>query len=986
MRCRGLIFLSFQILACHLLTSSLLSNAQLPKIARPVEFGETAISLTDWFIQSSARLKEGGEQLSLPGLSMEGWFPASVPSTILGTLVENGLFRQVFFARNLETIPVDDFAVSWWYRTEFLLSALPWQKTAILELDGVNYRANIWLNGQKIADASEIYGPFRRFEIDCSTAAKFGERNVLAIEVIPPKKGEPTIGFVDWNPNPPDRNMGLWRGVRVRLAGDVSIKNAFIQTDLISPSFNEAKITISVELKNHVDRPVSGRLEAQIETIKLTQEVTLEPRETKKIILSPEAFPQLIIKNPRIWWTHDLGKPELYFLVLSFKMTPPPKPKEKEPQEVLAAEFNQTRNQEINPSRPLPTKYDQRLNLEKSQFKQEFIEEFRAKEVFYGKSQQNESIEENKIRGKNQGEINLSQFQPPIQEKRFPFSQTPEIASDWRVIRFGIRKVESYFNEAGHRGFRLNGRPILIRGGGWVDDIFLNVKPKKLIKEILYARHLNLNALRLEGFWGTGQAFYDLCDENGILIMIGWSCQWEWENLLGKPTDRQYGGIISPEDISLVAQSFRDQVRWLRNHPSILVWLFASDLLPKPELEQEYLKILKEEDPTRPFLVSASGRTSSISGPSGVKMNGPYDWVPPNYWFEDKKRGGAFGFNTEAGPGPQMPSLETLKKIFPPTSFWPPDENWFFHCARGRFANLDRYREAMRNRLGEPGNLEEFLRKARYLDYESMRAPFEAFIANRYLATGHIQWMYNSAWPKLWWQLYDYYLLPTAGFYGAKKACSPLHLIYNYETKEIIASNLSGKASGKLRALIRIFNFDLSEKFKMELPFELSPDSKIVLTKLPKIEGLSQVYFLDLRIFGSKGELLDHNFYCLTPKPDILDEEKATWYVTPVKEYADLTWLNSLPSAEVKVKSRFSTKEDRSFVTIEMENSSSNIAFMVEITVRQKLRQKAVAPIFLDENYLILLPKEKRTINGFFFTEDLEGDDPEIIISGWNLK
>jgi exo-1,4-beta-D-glucosaminidase len=910
------------------LSPSFLSGSQLPRIQRterPAEFGETVIALTDWFLQSSERLHQGGETLSLPGVPVESWYPASVPSTVLGTLVENNVFRQVFFARNFEKIPADAFSVPWWYRTEFLLSGLPWQRTAILELDGLNYRANVWLNGQKIGDASQIYGPFRRFEIDISSVARFGEKNVLAIEVIPPAKGEPAIGFVDWNPAPPDKSMGLWRGARIRLSGAVAIKNVFIQTDLDTSTLKEARLTLLAELKNNTDRPVSGRLEAEIETIKVSQEVKLEPQETKKILFSPDNFSQLVIKNPRIWWTHDLGTPELYFLILSFKMPAPPREKP------------------------------------------EIKKENNPKEI------------------KVQPEANEAS-RPETGQKRLPFAQTPEIASDWRVIRFGIRKVEAYFNEAGYRGFRLNGRPVLIRGGGWVDDIFLNVKPKKLIKEILYARHLNLNALRLEGFWGTGQAFYDLCDENGLLLLAGWSCQWEWENLLGKPTDRQYGGIISPEDMALITQSFRDQVRWLRNHPSILVWLLASDLQPRPELEQEYLRILKEEDPTRPFLISAANRTSSLSGPSGVKMNGPYDWVPPNYWYEDKKRGGAFGFNTEAGPGPQIPQLETLKKIFPETSLWPPDEIWNFHCSRGRFANLNRYLEAMTNRLGEPRNLDEFLRKAHYLDYEAMRAPFEAFVANRYLATGHIQWMYNSAWPKLWWQLYDYYLLPTAGFYGAKKACSPLHLIYNYETREIIASNLTSRASGKKRALIRVFNFDLSEKFKTELPFNLGPDSQIVLTRLPEIEGLSKVYFLDLRILDPQGELIDHNFYCLAPRMDILDEDQASWFVTPVRQYADLTLLNSLGKAEIKFKSKTAIKEDRTFFSLELENVSSNLAFLVEISVRQKLRQKAVAPIFLEDNYFSLLPKEKRIITGYFFTEDLEGDEPEITISGWNIK
>lgn len=885
------------------------------------EAGETILALGNWFLQASTRVNMGGEALSRPGIPLETWYPAVVPSTVLGTLVENNVYHNVFFGRNLEAIPAEPFSVSWWYRTEFLLSALPWQRTATLELDGVNYRANIWLNGKKIASASEIYGPFRRFELDISEVVRFGETNVLAIEVFPPAKGEPSIGFVDWNPAPADKSMGLWRGVRIRLAGDVSIKNPFIQTYLDTATLREAKLIISADLHNNTSRLLTGRLEAVIENIKIDQEVKLEPYETKRVVLSPESHPALNLKNPRVWWTADLGNPELYFLVLSFKM-PPRQPKEKKPSP-------------LEPHQPA------------------------AKET------KKEEVQ---------------------RERRSPLMGTQEIISDWRVIRFGVREVSDYFNEAGHRGYRLNGRQVLIRGGGWVDDIFLNVKPKKLINEILYTRHLNLNALRLEGFWGTGQTFYDLCDENGILLLVGWSCQWEWENLLGKPTDKEFGGITNPEDIALISQSFRDQVRWLRHHPSILVWLLASDLQPKLELEQEYLKILKEEDPTRPFLISAAGRTSPISGPSGVKMNGPYDWVPPNYWFEDRKRGGAFGFNTETSPGPQTPQLETLRRIFPPESLWPPDDLWDFHCSRGRFANLQRYRAAMNNRLGEPKNIEEYLRQAHYLDYEAMRAMFEAFVANRYLATGVIQWMYNSAWPKLWWQLYDYYLLPTAAFYGAKKACEPIHLIYNYATKEIIASNLQLKPSGKMRALIRVFNFNLEEKFRREMPLELGPDGKIILDRLPDIEGLSLVYFLDLRLLGEKGELLSHNFYCLPLSGDVLDEAKANWFVTPVKQYADLTLLRSLPPAQVRYRTKIATREEKSHFTLEVENSSANLAFMVYVEVKQKQRQKAVAPVFLDDNYFSLLPGDKRTIAGYFFTENLEGDEPEITVGGWNIQ
>jgi exo-1,4-beta-D-glucosaminidase len=246
--------------------------------------------------------------------------------------------------------------------------------------------------------------------------------------------------------------------------------------------------------------------------------------------------------------------------------------------------------------------------------------------------------------------------------------------------------------------------------------------------------------------------------------------------------------------------------------------------------------------------------------------------------------------------------------------------------------------------------------------------------------------MYNSAWPKLWWQFYDYYLMPTGAFYGARKACQPVHLIYDYETKEIVASNLSSNKAGKLKASVRVFDFDLKEKFQKEYPLELEPDGKIVLTSLPEIPDLTPVYFLDLKIFGAKGELKDQNFYCLARTPDILDVENTTWFVTPVRQYADLTALISLPEAQVGYRWKTEGKGITRNLIVELENPSKNLAFNLEIQVLKKLRQKSLLPIFLEDNYFSLLPGEKRIIKGNFLADDLEGDELEIKIKGWNVQ
>jgi exo-1,4-beta-D-glucosaminidase len=877
---------------------------------------ERVVNLGDlWYLQSAEKAKGSGEQISSPGFKIDSWYPAVVPSTVLGTLVQNNVYPDIFVGENLKAVPTAPFEVSWWYRKEFTVPTGPGLTHTRLEFDGINYRANIWLNGKRVADASTTFGAFRRFSIDVSADVKTTEKNVLAVEVIPPKKGEPTIGFVDWNPAAPDNNMGLWRDVRVRATGDVSIENPFVVTKLDLEAFKEARLTISAELRNHSGKKVAGTLEGRIESARFSQEVALEPGETRKVEFTPESAPELVIKDPRVWWTHDLGKQELYRLALSFI-----------PERAKADE-----------KAPVPPPAE----------------------------------EEGGKKGKR----------PPLPPD-MPHGQ----ASDTRVVRFGIREVSDYLTEQGLRGFKLNGKKILIRGGGWADDLLLDVRPKKLAAEVLYARHMNLNALRLEGFWGTSEALFDLCDQNGILLMVGWSCHWEWENYIGKPADERYGGITSPEDIALVAASWKDQVLWLRNHPAIFVWAEASDLLPHPDLERRYKEIMKDIDPTRPTLVSTKGNTSDVSGPSRVKMLGPYDYVPPVYWYVDTRNGGAYGFNTETGPGPQVPPIESLKKMLPADKLWPINDLWYFHCCRGMFKTLDRYNEAMDRRLGPARNLEDYVRKAQFLNYEAMRAMFEAFVANKHKATGVIQWMDNSAWPKLWWQLYDYYLQPNGAFYGARKAGEPVHILYNYGTQDVVAVNSTSTPSPKLKATIRVLDFDLKEVIAKTADFGLLADEVRTIDVLRLPGGLTPTCFLDLRLFSEKGQLVDANFYCLSTKPETLDEANGTWYVTPIKDFADLTALNGLKVVTLKVKDKTSKDGPSTKVTVELENPSPDLALMVEIRVVRDVSGEVVLPIFLDDNYITLLPKETRKISGLFATEDLMGELPVVKVRGWNVK
>jgi exo-1,4-beta-D-glucosaminidase len=843
---------------------------------------ESVLELRDgWYIQSSANLKAGGEKISQPGAALSGWYPARVPTTVLSALVKDHVYKDVYFSDNLKRIPTDAFKVSWWYRTEFKCPAIPGRDKVELELDGVNYRANIWLNGTKIADAGQVFGAFRRFRIDATGAARRDGSNALAVEIIPPGPGALTIGFVDWNPKAPDAELGLWRPVRVRTTGDVAVHFPFVKTSLDLKTLKEARLTVSAELENKADRPRDCVLEGRIGDIAFSQRVHLAAGETKAAEFAPAAYPKLVVRSPRVWWTHDLGSPELYDLALE-------------------------------------TKLDGRV-------------------------------------------------------------------SDAVSTRFGIREIADYLNEQGHRGFILNGRKILVRGGGWTDDMLLDNPYDRIKAQVEYARQMNLNALRVEGFWGTGPEFYDLCDETGIMVMAGVSCQWEWENGFGKPTDERFGGILSPEDIDTAARSWRDMVRWLRNHPSVFVWAMASDLVPKPELEKAYRAILAEDDPTRPVLNSTGTKVSPVSGPSGVKMNGPYDYVPPVYWFINTDRGGAFGYNTETGPGPQVPPIETLRRMFPPDKLWPINDLWKYHCCRAEFENLDRYNQAMDKRLGPPRDLADYLRKAQFLNYEGMRAMYEAFVARRPVATGIIQWMYNSAWPKLWWQLFDYFLLPNGAFFGARKACEPLHILYDLGTREVIVTNNAAAASAPVTASVQVLTLDGAVKLAKEFPVALDRDEKKSLIVLSPPEGVSGAYFLDLRLRDGKGGLITDNFYALSTKPDVPDDAKATWFVTPIKDFSDLAGLASLPTVAVACQERWNYAAGRLELEATLRNPSNAPAFMIELMVLKDRSGQPATPVFWDDDYLTLLPGETRIVRAVLDPDRLGGEDPVLKIGGWNV-
>ncbi len=836
-----------------------------------------------WQIQSSDKVKASDEEISTLKFQPKNWYAAKVPNSTLGSLVDAGVFKNVFYNRNLEKIPDSLFKAPWWYRRTFHVEKINPGQVYRLRFNGISYYADIWLNGKKVASGDSVKGSFRQFVFDVTPFIKKGE-NALAVKITQGQPADLNIGFVDWNPEPADNHMGIWRDVHFIESGPVAIENPFVITDVDTATLSYANIKVRVDLQNFSDKKVSGILKTNIgNDIHLSTNVSLEPHEIKEVILSPEEYHELTMMHPKLWWTHDLGEPYLYNLQMDF---------------------------DIN----------------------------------------------------NQ-------------------------VSDSKKIKFGVRSVSGYMTDRGFRAYRLNGKKILIKGGGWTDPMLLNATLEYERAGIDYAVHMNLNSIRMEGFWGENQHLYDLCDEKGILIMVGFSCQWEWKGIFGGNYEDKYGCIVTPEQIDIAAKSWNDQIVWLRNHPSIFLWLYGSDKWPRPELETRYLDVLKNQDPTRPYAQSAKEWKSEITGPTGMKMRGPYDYVPPDYWYIDTSYGGAFGFNTETGPGPQVPVLESLQKMIPKDSLWPIGSSWLYHAARGKFHNLDAYNNAMRERLGQPNDLKDYLRKAQYMNYEGMRAMFEAFEANRPEATGIIQWMYNASWPKLWWQFYDYYLMPTGALYGARVANEPLHIFYNYGHNSVEVMNNTSKKSANLLSVIKVLDANSKSVLKKSLPVaDIGTLETKEIFSLPDNLNVSKTYFLDLRLFDKKHQLVSNNFYVLSTQKDSLAEKKSTWYITPQSQYADLTLLENLPKVKLQKSETVSQKGENTVINVKLKNPSQHVAFMVYMDLRKRQSNESVVPVFWKENYFTLLPGEERTVSVSCHTADLRGEKGRVVVGGWNVE
>jgi exo-1,4-beta-D-glucosaminidase len=296
---------------------------------------------------TSARNVTGDDALvSQSSFDASHWYTAAhMPATVLQILQENGVYRNLYYGMNLAT-PGDLWKQDWWYRTTF--TAPSGREVYSLIFKGINYRADIWLNGHKVANRATAVGMYDEFEFNVTEFIVPGGSNVLAVKVTPEQSlegengielGDSWLDWINWkylgyqDPKKhldisfvPDRNAGVWKRVFLSGSGAVTIRNSYVATDLPLPATNPASLTVYCDLSNNASQPASGVLSGEISrlgkpTVKFQQNVQLFRNQTKEVAFTPSDYAQLVVADPDLWWPYQWGEPKLYHLKLEFKVS-----------------------------------------------------------------------------------------------------------------------------------------------------------------------------------------------------------------------------------------------------------------------------------------------------------------------------------------------------------------------------------------------------------------------------------------------------------------------------------------------------------------------------------------------------------------------------------------------------------------------------------------------------------------------------------------
>ena len=832
------------------------------------------VKLNHFFLQSSSVISETGRELSSPGYSTTGyWFPVTVPSTVLTGLVQNRIYADPYSGMNNMLIPdaSDSFnhqyhlerysylpnepnpwKKPYWYRSLFFVPAGDAGRRFQLVFKGINYRAEVWLNGKRIADSSQMVGMFSEYSLPVSSQILTGKQNVLAVKIYPLdypglpshpqlnalgdfyENGGPSgdigknvtmlssVGW-DWIPEVRDRNMGIWQPVYLRTTGSVIITRPQIITELPGiPDTSIAKIHLNLTLNNNQGEKHAGVLSISItpanftgSNIRISKSINLPGAGDQLVELDASEFPVLTIHHPTLWWPNGYGQPNLY-----------------------------------------------RIHIQYSE----------------------------------NGKVS--------DDTSFVFG-----------IRTVSSKTETV-NGWVRRDFYVNGKRVHLVGGAWVPDMMLNRDSLRYDYELRLCRNANVNLVRIwGGGLGETDDFYEAADRYGLLVWQDFWITGDTHGGFKGSADWPLETHVFLDNVENTIYRIRNHASLLvwtggnEGHAREELYNGMRDNVARLDGTRPFIPCSSGFSKAPPEWKGSWPDDK----PAGVYSGGPYAWVGEREYFSLVDNGKDWVFKDETGL-PSQPPYNSLIKIIPDlvpdsTLPYPLNNSWGYHDACSGNGKYDIYYNTMQNRFGKPKSLKDFSIKMQLLNASGYRAIFEA-AGHKLNETGGVMlWKLNAAFPSVIWQIYDWYLEPNAGYYFMQNACEPVHIQLNSDDSSVAVVNRSFKNNTGLHASVELFTLTGKSIYKTSQTIDISSTSVKQLWKLEKeLENARGICFLVLNLTDSKGNAISHNvywlsrendFHSLTEMPAARLETKVIKSETTATHEFSRTYEFSNPSAQI---------------------------------------------------------------------------------------
>jgi len=792
------------------------------------------VKITSFDLQSSVLIDSPGEVISTSGYkSRVYWFPVKVPSTVLTGLVANSIYPDPYSGLNNMLIPdaSDEFnkkynleqyshlpnnANPWnkpyWYRTVFKVPVADIGRNFQLIFKGINYRAGVWLNGQQIADSSQLSGMFAEYSLNISKQIKAGQDNVLAVKIYPLdypglpaneqlkalgdffQNGGPTgdigknvtmlcsIGW-DWIPPVRDRNMGIWLPVYLRTTGGVTIADPKLVTTLPNlPDTSLAKLSLSFKLQNHNSSDEVGRMTITIspenfkgKSVLFSKNVSILKNGQSIIDLTAENTKEFNIAKPNLWWPNGYGNPNLY-----------------------------------------------------------------------------------RIRLQYQSNSNISDDTSFVFGIRTVSTKAVDVKGSLR------------------RDFYVNEKRVHLTGGAWVPDMMLNRDSIRYDYEMHLCRNSNINLVRIWGGGVTPcDEFFEAADRYGMLVWSDFWITGDTQGEFKGSPDWPLDGNIFIKNVKSTILRIRNHPSLLvwtggnEGHARKELYDIMRESIITLDGTRPYIPS------SSGFAKLPAGWNGSWpdNQASGVYSGGPYTWQDPLVYYKKAIAGRDWVFKDETGI-PSQPPYNIMSKIIPDlvwdnTLPFPLNNTWGYHDAATGNGRYDSYYKEMVKRYGDPVSMEDFCNKMQLMNAIGYQGIFEAAGHKLNDIGGVMLWKLNSAFPSVVWQVYDWFLQPNAGYYFMQNACEQNHIQLNISNLKVTTLNRTYKSLANVTAHVEVFNLDSKSIYSEEAIFNLGPTEVKETTDLTSVlQKEKGVVFVVLHLKNSAGKVISHNVYWLAGDAD----------------------------------------------------------------------------------------------------------------------